>query len=300
MVNSSFTCTEHLLKYIFFFSASMEFSNSTKAPNSTCFAAYEETRVYYAYLISAILILIASIGYMFLYCKMNKLHSRQQRDSIDTRKDTPVESTIPINVKAVILILLASLMMSYSVMEKGFSDFLMTFVLNRLNWSKETGSFLTTIFWACFTIGRFAGIFIVGHCKQSTMLTLYLGFIALSSFGFMLGTVFNVFPLIWIFTGTLGFSMSVVFPCIFGWTSENILNITGKISSLFLVSAGLGGILFPLLVGYLMEYFSPLWFVYMLMIFTGVAISIYLLIRLITHACINKRSNDTLMISHHD
>ena len=197
----------------------MKFSNSTKAPNSTCFAAYEETRIHYAFLISAILIFIAAIGYMFLYSKMNKLYARQtkeQHNSIDTRKDTPVESTIPIKVKAVILILLASLMMSYSVMEKGFSDFLMTFVLNRLNWSKEIGSFLTTVFWACFTIGRFAGIFIVGHCKQSSMLTLYLGFIALSSFGFLLRAVFNVIPLIWIFTGTLGFSMSVVFPCIFG------------------------------------------------------------------------------------
>ena len=227
---------------------------------------------------------------------MSHVHAslaKQQKDSKDARKNNPDEKSMPLKVKAVILILLASLMMSYCVMEDGFASFLMTFSLNHLNWSKETGSYITTVFWACFVTGRFCGIFIVGCCKQSTMLTTYLGFIAVSSVGFLLGSVFSVIPLVWIFTGTLGFSMSIVFPCIFGWTSENILKITGKISSMFLVSAGLGAMLFPLLVGYLMEYFSPLWFAYMLVIFMGVTVSIYSSIRLMAHIFVKRGNNDT-------
>ena len=257
--------------------------------------------MHYAFLICATLIFTATIGYIFLYCKMSHVHAslaKQQKDAKDARKNIPDEKSMSFKVKAFILILLASLMMSYCVMEDGFASFLMTFTLNRLNWNKDTGSYITTVFWACFVTGRFFGIFIVGCCKQSTMLTTYLCFIALSSIGFLLASIFSVIPLIWIFTGTLGFSMSIVFPCIFGWTSENILKITGKISSMFLVSAGLGAMLFPLLVGYLMEYVSPLWFAYMLVVFMGITVSIYTTIRFLAHYFVHRKDTNTESIEY--
>ena len=222
---------------------------------------------------------------------MSHVHAslaKQKKDS----KNVPDEKRTSVKLKAVLLVLLASLMMSYCVMEDGFASFLMTFTLNRLSWNKDTGAYITTVFWACFVTGRFFGIFIVGCCKQSTMLTTYFCFIAVSSIGFLLASIFNVIPLIWTFSGTLGFSMSIVFPCIFGWTSENILKITGKISSLFLVSAGLGAMLFPLLVGYLMEYVSPLWFAYMLVVFMGITVSIYTTIRVLARCFIHRKTDE--------
>lgn len=226
---------------------------------------------------------------------MSHVHSnlaKQQKTPKENSSETDSYSNdpkMPLKLKAFVLILLASLMMSYCVTEDGFSGFLMTFSLSRLHWDKETGSYLTTVFWIFFVIGRFCGIFLVGSFRQTTLLTMYISSISVSSVGFLLGSYYNVIAFVWIFTGTLGFSMSIVFPCIFGWTSENILKITGKISSMFLVSAGIGAMLFPILAGYLIEYHSPLWFAYMLVIFSGVTASLYLTIRLITYYFINRK-----------
>ena len=272
-------------------------SATTGVPNASegrtsllCQESYEETRVHYAFMISAILILTATIGYIFLYCKMSHVHANLSIQQKESKEKASVKGAdpddMPITLKAIVLILLAALMMSYCVLEDGFASFLMTFSLSRLRWSKETGSYATTVFWACFVIGRFSGIFMVGWFKQKTLLTTHFILIALSLIGFLLATVFSIIPLIWIFTGTLGYSMSVVFPCIFGWTSENIMKITGKISAMFLVSAGLGAMFFPLLVGYLMEYHSPMWFAYILVIAIGWTILLYASIRLIAQFCI--------------
>ena len=198
---------------------------------------------------------------------------------------------MPMKIKATFLVLLALLMMSYCVMEDGFASFLMTFSLSYLGWDKVTGSYATAVFWAVFVIGRFVGIFMVSRFKQKTLLTTYFLLITLSLVGFLLAALFRMVPLIWIFTGTLGFSMSVVFPCIFGWTSENIMQITGKISAMFLVSAGIGAMIFPLLVGYLMEFHSPMWFIYSLLIAIMLTLVIYASIRLTARVCIYRKVN---------
>lgn len=286
-------------------SATMDFHNVSQDTNNLiCEEAYEDTKVQWAYLISAILILTATLGYIFLYCKMSHVHAnlaKQQKDSKEMSSGNGSDQEyMSISLKATLLILLSSLMMSYCVMEDGFASFLMTFCLTRLGWSKETGSYATTVFWACFVVGRFAGIFMVNCFKQKTLLTTHFIYIALSLIGLLLATFFTIIPLIWVFTGTLGYSMSVVFPCIFGWTSENIMQITGKISAMFLVSAGLGAMFFPLLVGYLMEYHSPMWFVYVLVAMMGFTILLYISIRLIAHFFIlskeKKKTEIELMV----
>ena len=228
---------------------------------------------------------------MMSHVHANLAKQQQTSKENDSGKDLELSGQrMPFKVKAAFLSLLAALMMSYCVMEDGFASFLMTFSLSYLGWDKETGSYVTTVFWAVFVIGRFSGIFLVSRFKQKTLLTTYFLLITLSLVGFLLAAVFRIIPLIWIFTGTLGFSMSVVFPCIFGWTSENIMQITGKISAMFLVSAGIGAMIFPLLVGYLMEFHSPMWFIYMLVITMVFTLTVYSSIRLIARICVHKKA----------
>ena len=264
----------------------------------SCHEVYGDTSVHYAFMISAVLIFTATLGYIFLYCKMSHVHAKlaklqkAAKDSKSTSGEDQEPDYMPTRLKGVLLVLLASLMMSYCVMEDGFASFLMTFSLSYLKWDKETGAVITTVFWALFVLGRFSGIFLVSRFKQKTLLTTYLILITLSILGFLLAAVYMVIPLLWVFTGMLGFSMSVVFPCIFGWTSENIMQITGKISAMFLVSAGLGAMLYPLLVGYLMEFHSPMWFVFMLMITMVLTLTIYGTIRLLARICIYRKSHD--------
>ncbi|XP_052248311.1 sodium-dependent glucose transporter 1-like isoform X2 [Dreissena polymorpha] len=87
-------------------------------------------------------------------------------------------------------------------------------------------------------------------------------------------------------TGVLGFAKSVIFPAIFSWTSSNVVKVTGKISSVFLVSSSTAGMTFPLLIGHMMEYKSPMWFVYILIIMLIICIFSFTIIRVLVKCCL--------------
>ncbi|XP_055957639.1 uncharacterized protein LOC126824821 [Patella vulgata] len=48
------------------------------------------------------------------------------------------------------------------------------------------------------------------------------------------------------------------------WAHENLLNITGKVTSLILVAASVGTVINPIIIGYLMEELTPMWYCYLL------------------------------------
>ena len=238
--------------------------------------------------------LSAAVGCVFLYCKLSQvyIYAANAKKPNDLNHSTSGELNKPkghhlsIRLKIVFLILLSLLLMTYCIIEDEFGNFLMTFVITYLQWNKEKGSYATTFYWACFVLGRFAGIFLVKRFKQSVILSLFLISLALSVVGFWLGSFLNVSALVWIFTGAMGLSMSVIVPSIFSWTSENVVLISGKISAMFCVSASTGVMFFPILAGHLMELYTPMWLVYICLIVAVINLVVYLIIRVLNRICI--------------
>ncbi|KAK0055323.1 sodium-dependent glucose transporter 1A-like isoform X1 [Biomphalaria pfeifferi] len=66
-------------------------------------------------------------------------------------------------------------------------------------------------------------------------------------------------------TVDIGISMSAVFPAGFSWTEAELLRVTGPISSCILVSASVGTMINPLMLGVLMTELSNMWFCYLLL-----------------------------------
>ena len=258
-----------------------------------CQEEYEETRVQYAFLISTVMSLSASLGCVFLYFKLSDVfvdaaNAKRPRDKFREEKDTSEECIKPKGhhmsrgLKAIFLCLLALLLTTYCIIEHEFGNFLMTFVITYLYWNKESGSYVNTVFWACFVLGRFAGIFLVKQFKQSRILTVFLLSIAFSLVGFWLAALYSVALLIWIFSGAVGISMSVIEASLLSWTSENVVNITGKISAFLCATASTGEMFFPILDGYLMEVYTPMWLVYILIIVSFINLILYAILRILT------------------
>lgn len=271
----------------------MNVSGLSEANSSfqSCYITFGETRIFYAYLLSAIISLTASVGYIYLYIKQTKLQEFPDlKDVHDTNSNQKPANRLALSLcnKILFLVLLSTLFASYCVIEDSFSSFLMTFSLTHLKWDKSTGSFATSAFWSSFGIGRFLGIFIVSCCDNSRVLTTYLLLLCIGIIGFLISTIFLIVPLIWIFIAVLGFSMSVIFPLIFTWTSNNVIHVSGKISSIFLVSASVCGMSFPLLIGNLMEYYGPLWYVYLLVIMMAICLSIFTCVRVLAKFCLKN------------
>jgi len=105
-------------------------------------------------------------------------------------------------------------------------------------------------FWAAFTVGRLATIWLSMRFAALPLVFLFMGLATLFVAGLL------VFPisatLVWICALGFGVSVAPVFPSMFGF-AQNRLHLSGKVTGLFLVGASAGGMFWPRLIGQFFE-----------------------------------------------
>lgn len=168
--------------------------------------------------------------------------------------------------------------------EAGYGAWIYTYAFT-LNFGTEvTAAYLTSAFWGSFTLGRLFGIWVSTRLKPMPILLLDLAGCILS-----VGLIL-VFPesalVLWIGTVLFGISQASIFPT-FLTLSEERMHITGTIAGLFLVGAGMGGMILPWLIG---QAFAKIGAGAMMgMIFIGVVLNLLMLL-LFTRISVNPRS----------
>lgn len=130
--------------------------------------------------------------------------------------------------------------------EAGYGAWIYTYAF-KLNFGDEvTAAYLTSGYWGSFTLGRLLGIWVSTKAKPLTILMLdFVGCIL--SLGLIL--LFRESSLM-LWTGTIlfGISQASIFPT-FLTLSEERMHVTGTVAGLFLVGAGIGGMILPWLIG---------------------------------------------------
>ncbi|HEY3473089.1 MAG TPA: MFS transporter, partial [Anaerolineales bacterium] len=168
--------------------------------------------------------------------------------------------------------------------EAGYGAWIYTYAFT-LNFGTEvTAAYLTSAFWGSFTLGRLFGIWVSTRLRPMPILLLDLAGCILS-----VGLIL-VFPesalVLWIGTVLFGISQASIFPT-FLTLSEERMHITGTIAGLFLVGAGMGGMILPWLIG---QAFAKIGAGAMMgMIFIGVVLNLLMLL-LFTRISVNPRS----------
>ncbi|KAH3718200.1 hypothetical protein DPMN_060999 [Dreissena polymorpha] len=253
--------------------------NVTGANTTETSTVYGKTSIHYSYLISMFVICSGGIPFLMIFVR-NKC-SKKTRDMVAPRLNQKRPDKLSLWLKAFLCILLSLLSLVYCAVEDTFSGFLATFCVDYLKWDKGISSFATSLHWVGFSIGRFMGIFLVVFFRPVQLMCSYLIFLILAFIAFTVCSVTLTEIGVWIFIPFAGFSMSVIFPCIFMWTEESILKVTGKISSMLLVAASSGLLINPLIVGYLMQNISPVAFVFVLLTECFLCFGTFLLIFLL-------------------
>jgi FHS family Na+ dependent glucose MFS transporter 1 len=138
----------------------------------------------------------------------------------------------------------------YIGFEAGFGSWIYTYALE-LNLATEvTAAYLTSIFWAAFTFGRFLGIPSARRFKPATMLS---GGVAVCAIGLILILLVPSSSIVlWVATGLYGLGMSTLFPTLLTLASQT-MPLSGKRTSLFFASASAGGMFLPWLIGQLID-----------------------------------------------
>src|SRR5215208_234540 len=167
--------------------------------------------------------------------------------------------------------------------ESGYGSWIYTYAF-KLNFGTEvTAAYLTSAFWGSFTLGRLFGIWVSTRARPITILALdFAGCIA--SVGLILLFQESV-VLLWIGTILFGISQASIFPT-FLTLAEERMHVTGTIAGLFLVGAGIGGMILPWLIGQAFVQVGAT--AMMAMIFIGIVLNL-LMFLLFTRVSLKQR-----------
>jgi len=154
-----------------------------------------------------------------------------------------------------ILVFLAALFLfCYSSMANIFGGWIFSYVV-RLDLTNATNAaYLTSTFWGAFTVGRLLSIPVAVRFKPSAIL---LGDLlgCLLSVGIIMLLPYSIIS-VWVGAAGLGLSAASLFPTTVALVERRI-EISGKITSRFVIGSALGAMIPPWLVGQLFDSAGP-------------------------------------------
>ena len=154
-----------------------------------------------------------------------------------------------------LLVILITLMFFLFVgAELAFGGWIFTYALSFGHVTAITAGYLNSLFWGALTFGRLLSIPLPDRVRARNILIVDV--IGLISSLLLLLFASHVPGVIWIATAGMGLSMANVFPTLM-LLAEHHMDITGRITSFFLVGASLGGMLIPWLIGQFFESSGP-------------------------------------------
>lgn len=149
-----------------------------------------------------------------------------------------------VSLAPVLLVVLAFFL--YVGAEVGFSNWLYTYAITLGLEDTIRAAYLTSVFWALFTLGRLLGVWV--STRLAPRLILALDFVGCLLSLACIAAVPGSIAVLWLGSAGLGLSMASIFPTILMLAGEK-LQVSGTVTGWFLVGAGAGGMLLPWLIG---------------------------------------------------
>ncbi|CAG5134955.1 unnamed protein product [Candidula unifasciata] len=246
----------------------------------------QETNVHIAFIITGIFSVLSGLPFL-IFCLSDKISKKAAKSATEAKI---TQRKLPKPMFVFILFTLCLFYILYCCVEDTFASFLMTFLVREYtDVTKVEGAHITAIYWASFATSRFLMIFVAKFLSAVRLLYLCCTLMVIAFSSFIISAVAGNILALTVFAALAGLSMSAVFPAGFLFTETELLRVTAPISSCILVSASVGTMVNPLVLGYLMEEFSNMWFCYLLVGETLIVGAIFLFLLNFNRHFVNKR-----------
>ncbi|XP_033762964.1 sodium-dependent glucose transporter 1-like [Pecten maximus] len=240
------------------------------------------SRLFVPFSISAALAVLVSLPFFIKYFMGNVQNSDDNSTQIDGESNEmkKVEETrprvLPTKLKVLCLLLISSMMfLGLSLCESSVS-FIAVYCVDEIGFSPADGALVNAVSSAC-GIGAIAVAMFASRLNTLVFLGIHTVGSIVGLLGLLLSSLGQINIGIWISSAVVGYFRSMIFSLIFTWTNTYITPTTGKISSLFMMCSCSGAAVGPLLLGWLMEEYSNLWFCYLLLVFGVVLLLLYII-----------------------
>ena len=227
------------------------------------------TRVQYSYLIIGVYFLVSSMAFSFTYLTWVKCEELKGKtynkvpiksDQLGTNVDDQHRKLEPLWYRIPMMILMFLRFGTYVGLEVAYASFLMTFAVKGLNWTKQDGLAVTSVFRASFAAARGISICLAAVVTPTKMILKDL-VILISAFIVLLLCVESNDLVLWIGSAVVGFGMGSLYASSMSWVDGKMF-ITGKAGAAFVTGTWIGVLVIPASVGYLFDNVGPFGFIY--------------------------------------
>ena len=228
------------------------------------------TRVKYAYFIAGLLLHFHCLLFLILHLRGNKTCLISKNNKEKMKEDKLHNKCFEISFASLVFVF----NWMYCILEITCGNYLTSYSVEELNWSKTSGATLTSVFWASFTFERGTGIFIV-RLVSTEILIFSMSILTILS---LIPVVFFVhihYSIMWMSTVLFGFFISTIYAS--GLTFANMyIPFTGGIGGLFIAAGSLGDLTCPIFIVPLFDTHGMKIFVVLLFVASVVMFVVYL------------------------
>ncbi|XP_017293435.1 sodium-dependent glucose transporter 1 [Kryptolebias marmoratus] len=200
----------------------------------------------WAYIVIGSFLFVISFFFFLLYSRSSVSHDKPHSAS---------ERPLVAKHHTALIVLLFFFFFAYVGAEVAYGSFIFTYAKDYAHLSQPEAAGLNSLFWGAFAAVRGFAIFFAACLHPGTMILLCLVGSTVSSLLLSLFSRKNV--ALWVCSSLYGASMATTFPSGISWL-EQYTTITGHTAAAFVVGAGLGEMVFPALVGFLLGKFPKL------------------------------------------
>ncbi|KAH3729322.1 sodium-dependent glucose transporter 1B-like isoform X1 [Dreissena polymorpha] len=139
--------------------------------------------------------------------------------------------------------------------EQLFGNFVRTFSVDELRFARNEASYLDTVYWGSFTIGRLTGS-VLAHfisMRKLFLIDLFMNLLAVTFADIFAARGKNF---LWAFTAIVGFFIAPLFPAGIAYINTHI-EVGGMVLTLVVFATGFGQLLYVWIEGLLYEAYGP-------------------------------------------
>lgn len=175
-----------------------------------------------------------------------------------------------------LVLLAATFLFCYSSFANIFGGWIFSYVVELELSSKANAAYVTSLFWGAFTVGRLISIPVAARFRPNSILLADLVGCLLST------TIILVWPIsiyaIWIGAAGLGLSAAALFPTTVSLV-ERRMQISGRVTSRFVIGSALGAMIPPWIVGQFFETTGAQMVIYSVFVTILVGFGVYIFLR---------------------
>lgn len=217
-------------------------------------------RVHYAYVISALLCLVAAAPFLVSYITREKQRPTTHRPR--EQEMTPEQSRSR-PLQTVILTLTGIYFFLVSAVEETVHQFLFLYLVQEVGWSSHRAVLATSLYWLSMGVVRLLDLFLP-QALLKILLVLATSCSACALGGLHASVVMGSEAGVWSCVVLVGVSNSFIFPGSFSWLDSAVLRVSGCVALVIMLAGSVAGMVNPLVLGPLLQEYTYAWFVYLL------------------------------------